>query len=401
MRLFARGLSAALLLAPLAVLPSAASAASAAPLPGPARPTPAPLIAATGDAVPGQYIVTLDQGVNLTGEVRTLGIRPLFSYDKVLHGFAAALTASQLDTVRDTPGVTAVEQNGRITGSDLTISGPHSRATATSWGLDRIDQHNLPLDDEFSTVGTGAGGTAYIMDTGIDFGHSEFGGRAVPGFDAVGDGQDGQDCHGHGTHVAGTVGGATFGVAPKATLVSVRVLDCKGNGSDAEVIAGFDWVAKNAQQPAVLNASLGGDYSPAVNSAVDALADSGVLPVVAAGNDTKDTCGASPASAGQALAVGATDRGDDETGFSNYGTCVALFAPGQDIISAKLGGGSVAKSGTSMASPHVAGAALLYKTEHPSATAEQVKAALVDSSTQGVLTVEHDSPNRLLFTGGL
>jgi subtilisin family serine protease len=151
----------------------------------------------------------------------------------------------------------------------------------------------------------------------------------------------------------------------------------------------------------VLNGSLGGSYSPALNSAVDALAGSGVLPVVAAGNSTEDACGISPASADGALAVGATDRGDDETGFSNYGTCVALFAPGQDIVSAKLGGGSVAESGTSMASPHVAGAALLYKTEHPSATAEQVEAGLVGSSTKDVLTVEHGSPNRLLFTGGL
>ncbi|SEG47582.1 Peptidase inhibitor I9 [Actinacidiphila yanglinensis] len=416
MRLLARGLSAALLLAPLALLPTAASAAGGPPLgpgpvappPGPTRTTPAPLVSATGTSVPDQYIVTLDKDVNLTGAARTLDIKPLFTYGKVMHGFAAVLTASQLATVRNTPGVLAVEQNAQVTDFDRRIGGPRGgaggaqpRVTAASWGLDRIDQHNLPLDNQFSTLGHGAGATAYIVDTGIDYGHSEFGGRAVPGFDAIGDGRDGADCAGHGTHVAGTVGGATFGVAPQASLVSVRVLDCQGSGTLAGVIAGFDWVADNAKQPAVVNASLGGGYSPALNAAADALADSGVLPVVAAGNSTEDACDVSPASAGEALTVGASNRTDQETSFSNYGSCLSMFAPGQAIVSAKLGGGSIAMDGTSMASPHVAGAALLYKAAHPSATAADVRTWLDDNATENVLSGVQDSPNRLLFTGGL
>jgi subtilisin family serine protease len=418
MRLLTRGLTAAaLLFAPLAALPSAAASV----LPGPpatgARPAraadPAPLISAGGQAVPDQYIVTVDKNVNPTGTVRSLGVTPLFTYTSVLHGFAAVLTASQLSTVRSTAGVTAVEQNARAEAVDLdrggvrgpragaARGGPHARAAAASWGLDRIDQRNLPLDGQFTTAGDGAGTTAYIMDTGIDFGHSEFGGRAVPGYDAIGDGRDGQDCNGHGTHVAGTVGGATYGVARKAALVSVRVLDCDGTGSDAGIIAGLDWVANNAQQPAVLNASLGGGSSPSLNSAVDSLASSGVLPVVAAGNSAADACDYSPAGAASALAVGASDRTDQETDFSNDGTCVSLFAPGEGIVSAKLGGGSVSMDGTSMASPHVAGVALLYKAQNPSASAADVRTWLDDEATENVLMVRQGSPNRLLFTGGL
>lgn len=396
MRLLARGLAAAALLlaSPLTAMPSVA-----------ATPTPpaAPLYR-SDHAVPDQYIVTLDKSVDTRGTVRTLGIKPMFTYSSAMRGFAAVLTSAQLDTVRRTPGVAAVEENASASafgpGSGA-LTGPAPRAAATSWGLDRIDQRQLPLDGRFTTTGHGAGTTAYIMDTGIDFGHSEFGGRAVPGFDAVGDGRNGADCNGHGTHVAGTVGGATFGVAPQAHLVSVRVLGCDGTGSYAGIIAGFDWVAQNAQQPAVLNASLGGSFSPAVNTAVNSLADAGVLPVVAAGNSTADACRVSPASAEGAFTVGATNTSDDETSFSNFGPCLALFAPGQDIVSARLGGGSIALSGTSMASPHTAGVALLYKAARPSASAIEVGNWLDDQSTKDALTVQGNSPNRLLYTGGL
>ena len=398
MRLLVRGVTAAaLLLAPLAALPSAVAAPTAAV---PTAAAPAPLYR-SDQAVPDQYIVTLDQTANVSGTTRSLGIDTMFTYDSVMRGFAAVLTASQLDTVRATPGVTAVEQNSKVSAFGDAHSGPQTRATATSWGLDRIDQRHLPLDQRFSTVGTGQGTTGYILDTGIDFAHSQFGGRAVPGYDAVGDGQNGQDCNGHGTHVAGTVGGATFGVAPMAKLVSVRVLDCTGSGSTAAAIAGLDWVAKNAVQPAVLNASLGGDLSPALNAATDALAADGVLPVVAAGNSTEDACGVSPASAGQALTVGATDQTDHQSDFSNYGSCVSVFAPGENIVSAKLGGGSVALSGTSMSAPHATGVALLYKAANPSASAADVAGWIGAESTMDALTVDNGSPDRLLFTGGL
>lgn len=416
MRTLARGLAAAvLLLASAAAFPSAAAASPHGPG-HPARPVPAPLHRSS-DAVPGQYIVTLQPALDPAAVAKKFGVVPMFRYSKVFSGFTSVLTPAQLDAVRRTPGVTSVEENATVHAEDLTSpqapagaaeAHPHRfladrvrRTPAASWGLDRIDQRNLPLDGQFTVHGTGAGATAYILDTGIDYGHSEFGGRAVPGYDGIGDGRNGADCQGHGTHVAGTVGGATYGVARQATLVSVRVLDCQGNGTLAGIIAGMDWVAQHAHQPAVVNASLGGSYSPALNEAADALSDSGVLPVVAAGNETQDACNVSPASAPRVLTVGATTQTDGVATFSNYGPCVSLFAPGQDIVSAKLGGGSVAKSGTSMASPHAAGVALLYKAAHPDADALSVADALMGDATADVLHGQHADPNRLLYTDGL
>ena len=425
MRTFARGLTAAvLLLASAAAFPSAAAARPDGPG-QPTRPVPAPLHRSS-NAVPGQYIVTLQPALDPAAVAKKFGVVPMFRYSKVFSGFTSVLTPAQLDAVRRTPGVMSVEQNATVHAEDLTSAQapaaklplaapetaanahPHRfladrvrRAPAASWGLDRIDQRNLPLDGQFTVHGTGAGATAYILDTGIDYGHSEFGGRAVPGYDVIGDGRGGSDCAGHGTHVAGTVGGATYGVARQATLVSVRVLDCQGNGTLAGIIAGMDWVAQHAHQPAVANASLGGAYSPALNEAADALSDSGVLPVVAAGNENQDACNVSPASAPRVLTVGATTQTDGIATFSNYGPCVSLFAPGQDIVSAKLGGGSVAKSGTSMASPHAAGVALLYKAAHPDADALSVADALMGDATADVLHGQHAQPNRLLYTDGL
>jgi subtilisin family serine protease len=348
----------------------------------------------------------------------------MFSYGKVLRGFAATLTPSQLGKLRRTHGVAAVEENGRVAalgegagrvvpghGTDrphglrgldaLSGPAPAGRDAGQAWGLDRIDQHRLPLDHRFVSSDDGRGATAYVMDTGVDYGHSEFTGRAVPGLDVIGDGRGGADCNGHGTHVAGTIGGTRYGVAPAARLVSVRVLNCTGSGTWAHVLAGMDWVAANAVQPAVLNASLGGPYSPAVNSATDALARTGVLPVVAAGDGGQDACDVSPAGAADALTVGATDRNDRQTAAGDYGSCVSLFAPGKDIVSALMGGGYVAQDGTSTAGPHAVGVALLYKARHPSASSDQVAAWLLATSTKDVLSVNHGSPNRLLYTGGL
>ncbi|MFE2142399.1 S8 family serine peptidase [Streptomyces sp. NPDC059456] len=393
MRLLARLAAAALL-----TVPAVAAGTAAADTP---EPTPVPLHTAE-NAVPGQYIVTLEKGQDAAKVAQQLGLKPTFVYTKAMTGFAVPLTPLQLQIVRVSLGVKSVEEDAAVQSIPTPSRTPGLRAPSSSWGLDRIDQKNLPLDTDFTTQGNGAGVTAYILDTGIDYAHDEFGGRATFGFDAIGDGRLGQDCQGHGTHVAGTVAGRTYGVARKANLVSVRVLGCDGKGTWSGIIAGMDWVAKNAKQPAVLNGSLGGDLSTAVNDAATALSDAGVLPVVAAGNSAKDACFVSPASAQRVVTVAASNQYDEETSFSNWGSCVTLYAPGQAVVSAKLGGGSVALDGTSMASPHVAGVAVLYKQAHPAAAPDEIADFLESESTKDVLTsVSKTSPNKLLFTAGL
>ncbi|MFI6289128.1 S8 family peptidase [Streptomyces sp. NPDC051018] len=387
--------------APL-TLSSPASAAPAAPgvTAGAPGPDPAPLRRAAAP-IPGQYIITVKKGTTPQSAMKESvpAVKPLFTYTTALNGFAAKLTPVQLAAVRALPAVEAVEEDAIASAGPVTPSA--ARAPAASWGLDRIDQPYLPLDQQFTVNGTGAGATVYVVDSGIDYRHPEFGGRAVPGFDAIGDGRAGADCNGHGTHVAGTAGGANFGVARQVNLVSVRVLGCDGRGSWSGIIAGFDWVARNARQPAVLNASLGGEPNLAVDNAVTAVADHGVLPVVAAGNEGKDACDVSPARARWALTVGASDAADKETDFSNFGSCLWLYAPGRAIMSARLNGGSTALDGTSMAGPHVAGVAVLYKAARPSAPPTEIAYWLADQSTKNVLTVTKSSPNRLLYTGGV
>ncbi|MFE0628342.1 S8 family serine peptidase [Streptomyces sp. NPDC058864] len=267
-------------------------------------------------------------------------------------------------------------------------SGPRSKGLRglggfTPWGLTRINNRALG-GTGFEVRATGAKVTSYIVDSGIEFSHPDFGGRAVPGYDAIGDGLDGGDCNGHGTHVAGVVGGSYTGVARKTTLVSVRVFPCVGRTSDSAVIAGIDWVAGNAKKPAVANLSLSGRWSQATNRAVEGLARAGVFPVAAAGNDNLNACFVSPASSRTAFTVGAIDQEDRRAWFSNWGTCVDIHAPGMGILSAYLNGSFRDMDGTSMAAPHVTGIAALYKDTHGDASFATLSAWLTGHAVRNV-----------------
>ncbi|GAA0483605.1 hypothetical protein Ade02nite_93960 [Paractinoplanes deccanensis] len=269
--------------------------------------------------------------------------------------------------------------------------------TTATWGLDRIDQRSLPLSSSYAAP-SAAGVTVYVVDTGLRAGHREFGGRARDGYGSGG------DCNGHGTHVASTIGGAAYGVAKDVKLVGVRVLDCKGNGSYKSIIAGIDWVAKQKARPAVANLSLGGVTSKALDDAVNRAIAEGITVVVAAGNDGRDACTQSPGRTPAAITVGATDQKDARWSSSNFGSCVDLFAPGVRIQGASHASNSASKlmSGTSMAAPHVAGAAALVLAKHPSYTPAQVRDELVARSVTGsVRGAGKGSPNRLLYTGDL
>jgi subtilisin family serine protease len=382
-----------------------ATADSAGPADAPhTRAVPAPLHDAQ-EAIPGQYIVTLTPGTDPKTVTDTVGVTPRFVYRNALLGFAARLTEPQLALVRSIKAVTAVEQDSTLTvpPEERMATGTSQRAgTGIPWGLERINQRAPSQLSGFTVKATGAGVSAYILDSGIDYTHPEFGGRAVPGTDQSDPAGKGEDCAGHGTHVAGTVGGTTTGVARQATLVSVKVLDCSNAGPNSGIIAGINWVAAHANKPAVANLSLGGYYSPSMNSAVDGLARSGVFPVVAAGNDDTNACITSPASAAHAFTVSATDQADRMAPFSNYGSCVNLSAPGVGITSAYLGGSYTDMDGTSMAAPHVTGIAALYKATYGDAPFETLKKWLLDNATPDVpLSAPWGTPRKLAFTGGL
>ncbi|MGW4161397.1 S8 family peptidase [Streptomyces sp. NPDC004788] len=319
-------------------------------------------------------------------------------YSSSLRGFSVKASAAQARSLASDPRVAYVEQDARIT-----VDSTQSNAT---WGLDRIDQRQLPLDTSYTYNTTASNVSIYVIDTGIRTSHQEFGGRAVIGTDTVGDGQNGNDCNGHGTHVSGTTAGSTYGVAKGARIVGVRVLNCQGSGTTSGVVAGIDWVTANAVKPAVANMSLGGGASTSLDDAVKRSVASGVSYAIAAGNGNQggkaqDACNYSPARVSEAITVGATDKTDTKASWSNYGTCVDLFAPGVGITSSWNTNDTATNtiSGTSMATPHVTGVAALYLAGHPSATPAQVRDAMVAATTTGVVNgAGTGSPNRLLYS---
>lgn len=358
-----------------------------------------PAVLAAGSA---DYIVVLkdgSSGATPGAHAKRYGASAKHIYGHALTGYAARLDARQLLDIRADRAVDYVVSDGIAT-IDTTQSG-------ATWGLDRIDQRKLPLSGTFTYNNTGAGVTAYVIDSGVRISHTEFGGRATSGWDFVNNDADASDCNGHGTHVAGTIGGATYGVAKGVSLVAVRVLDCGGSAPWSVIIAGIDFVTADHQagEPAVANMSLGGGANLAVDQAVrNSIAD-GVSYAVAAGNSNASACLFSPARVGQAMTSGASTSTDAKASFSNWGSCMDWFAPGQDITSAWSSGDSATNtiSGTSMASPHTAGVAALYLQSSPSASPATVHKALGSDATRKVISGLHrllnpGTPNRLLFT---
>lgn len=355
--------------------------------------------ASSADAVKGSYIVTLKQGQMTAGSADAKSLMGKYdgkvtqTYKHALNGYAAELDEAEAKKLAADPAVEKVFQDQKVS-----VSG--EQANPPSWGLDRIDQADLPLDDSYTYPDSaGAGSTVYVIDTGVHVSHEDFGGRAVHGYDAVDDDDDASDGNGHGTHVASTAAGEAYGVAKEADIVAVRVLDDNGSGTTAGVIAGVDWVTENADGASVANMSLGGGVDEALDAAVAASIESGVSYAVAAGNSNADASGFSPARVDTAITVGATDDDDSRASYSNYGAGVNIFAPGSDITAAWHTGDTDTNtiSGTSMASPHVAGVAALYLADNTDATPAEVTEALESAGTEGVVgDPGTGSPNLML-----
>ncbi|ONI73352.1 hypothetical protein ALI144C_46455 [Actinosynnema sp. ALI-1.44] len=352
------------------------------------------LEANAADVVPNSYIVALkNTPENAASLTKKYGGTVKFTYKAALNGFAADMTAQQARRLAADPAVDYVQADQVVRIQDTQNNPP-------SWGLDRIDQRNRPVDSKYTYPNTAANVNSYIVDTGIRLTHSDFGGRAKTGFDAITSGGTANDCHGHGTHVAGTVGGTAHGVAKGTQLFAVRVLNCQGSGTTAQVVAGVDWVTANHKKPAVANMSLGGGASTAIDNAVRRSIQAGVTYAIASGNSNTNACNSSPARVTEAITVNATSSNDARASFSNFGRCTDIFAPGQSIVSAWNTSDTATNniSGTSMATPHVAGAAALYLSTNPGATPADVQNTLNTRATPNVVTNPGSgSPNRLLF----
>ncbi|WP_436527435.1 S8 family peptidase [Actinoplanes sp. HUAS TT8] len=414
-----------------AIVTSAVAASAALAAPAPAFAVGTVIGADAPGAVPGRYIVTL-KNRGTAPSVHSLGTGKVIRSFQGIPGYAAQLTAVEARRLAADPSVRSVEQDRRVHLAGAESPSPAqpagttglARAAGTSalsaaglggaagaqrigvagqknptWGLDRIDQRAVKLSNSYTATDDGSAVHAYVIDTGIRIGHQEFGGRATYGYDFADRDSNAADCNGHGTHVAGTIGGAHYGVAKKVQLVAVRVLDCEGGGYLSDVIDGVDWVTRNAVKPAVANMSMGGDASPSLDLAVQQSIASGVTYVVAAGNENTNAVWSSPADVAAAVTVGATDGKDKRAYFSNYGSVVDLFAPGVNIRSsvADSNTATAVYSGTSMASPHVAGAAALLLDASPSLTPAQVQSRLKANATTGKVADRKGSPNRLLF----
>jgi aqualysin 1 len=355
------------------------------------------------EPIPNRYIVVLNKTALRSQEETSdrsagrLASRYGGAVDKVfnhaLQGFSAEMTPEAAEQMSNDPDVLFIEEDSYISVNTTQPNAP--------WGLDRVDQRSVPLNNAYSYANTGSGVHVYVIDTGIRTSHAEFGGRATADFDSMYDGQNGNDCHGHGTHVAATIGGTSYGVAKNVRLHAIRVLACNGVGTVSTAVEGIDWVTANRISPAVANMSMGSAASPLMDFAVQGSIDAGVTYVVAAGNSAGDACQVSPARLGSAITVGASDQSDVRAPFSNFGSCVDLFAPGVGITSAWAWNdfATFTASGTSMASPHVAGAVALYFEDNPNATPTQAAAALLGTATSGTMNPMGDgSPNLMLFT---
>jgi subtilisin family serine protease len=352
----------------------------------------------------GSYIVVL-KGPNgsssIEADISRAGGRTERRFTHVLNGLSVRIKNSEVARLRNNPNVLSVEPDQQMFAVD-------TQSPTPSWGLDRIDQRSLPLNSTFTATAQGSGVDTYIVDTGIYASHTEFTGRLAAGFSSIADSNGTNDCNGHGTHVAGTTAGTTYGIAKSATLIPVRVLDCSGSGSNSGVIAGLDWIVAHhiSGKAAVVNMSLGGGASTALDTAVQNVINDGIVMVVAAGNSNVDACNTSPARATNALTVGATgqystgETTDSRSSYSNYGPCLDIFAPGSRITSSWIGGSAAIStiSGTSMAAPHVAGVAAVLFGRYPSSTASQIASMLRTSATPNVvISPGTGSPNYLLY----